>query len=105
MPNCFSLTRKGETKPTDLKALDEELCKHFGDPIHPVYWYYDWHNMIGWNLAVSGMNWEQMRALYWRLWQEDVMYRGPNPYWSGLLKVLDYLEANFVSDAWYQVGK
>lgn len=84
MPNCFTLTRKGEDKPSNLAAVDEALCAHFGAEVHPTQWYRAWYDIEGLGLA-CGRSWDWMR--------EKLPERKD---------VIDFLEANYEANAWYQ---
>jgi hypothetical protein len=84
MPNCFQLTRKGESRPRELEKIDEEICEHLQIPVDPIKWAFEWYNTIGLSLA-CGQNWDQMRAIF----------EGEET-----LRIIDFLEANYVADAW-----
>jgi hypothetical protein len=84
MPNCFTLTRKGDAKPSNLVEVDEALCQHFGAEIHPTRWYREWYNIEGLAFAV-GKDWEWMR--------ENFPER---------LAVIDYLQEHYIVNAWYE---
>jgi len=92
MPNCFSLTRKSnpEAGPVKLTLIDEELCSHLGVEVHPEYWVHGWYNSIGLMLAM-GKSWDECREIFK---DSDV-----------LLPIIDYLEANFITDAWAEIGR
>ena len=90
MPNCFTLTRKGASAPSKFSDIDDEICAHLGVPSHPTWYYAGWYNTIG--LAIAcGKDWNWLRA--------EVE---PT---SDLIKVVDYLEAHYVSDAWAEIGR
>lgn len=81
MPNCFTLTRIGETVPSTLSRVDEELCHYFGAEVHPKRYYAGWVDIEGFALAL-GKSWEWMR-------QE----------WPDRVEIIDYLCSNYESDA------
>lgn len=87
MPSCFQLYRKGDTEPTVLQRLDEELCHHFEQPVHPTEWFRAWYHTIGLGLA-TGSDWNRLRNTY-----QDR---------PELLEIIDYLETNFTPNAWYE---
>ena len=82
MPNCFSLTKKGDEGPMSLIFVDACICEHLGREVHPTLWIRDWYPTIG--LALScGENWDECRELFPT--QTDI---------------IDFLEENFEVDAW-----
>lgn len=87
MPNCFSLTRKGEKTPTDFIIVDEELCAMLGVPVHPTAWVEHWYNIIGLSLA-CGKSLEELTKQY----KEEKAER--------LVKIAEYLGENYVTNAW-----
>ena len=60
MPQCYTLTRKGQTEPESRAKIDDEMCKHFGVTPDPKFWYMDWDNIVGFSLA-CGKTWDQIR--------------------------------------------
>lgn len=100
MANCFTLTRKGESKPASLQGIDDEMRLHFGEPPDAKQWLYGWYNTIGFALAL-GRDWNQIREEY-----------APDPYASDggefdrkMVGVCDWLEANFTANAWAECGR
>lgn len=89
MPNCFTLTKKGDAAPMPLVKIDEELCELLGRPVDPQYYVAGWFNTIGFGLA-TGQTWDQLRETF-----TGVVIR----------KCIDYLEANYEPNAWVEVGK
>lgn len=105
MPNCFQLIRKSkiEEGPVLLSEIDEELCKELGYECHPTNWLFGWFNDIGFWIA-TGRTWEQIRIDYKNrieeaLKKEDKEYAD---FISVLIKILDYLELNFIYRAWWE---
>ena len=103
MPNCFQLTRKGETEPIGLNTLDAELCKMLDVECHPKYWVAGWYNSIG--LAVAcGSTLEEQQKYY----ESDELYKefGRDEktvdYVEVMRKISKYLNENFVSSAWVE---
>jgi len=89
MPNCFELTKKGETTPTTLNKLDEEICAAMGAPVDPKIYYGYWYQIIGLAIACGrGLGSPELR--------ETV---ADNPQ---LVPVLAFLEKNYTSDAFYR---
>ena len=93
MPNCFCLYPKGTTEATTLVSVDEAICKHMG-----------WFDCIGFRVA-CGKSFSDIRAEFTGYVNEndrDAEYR---EYYLDMLKILDFLEANYTTDCWAEIGK
>lgn len=89
MPNCFSLTRKGEKEPTNLNRVDEELCQHLEVDVHETRFVAGWYDIFGLAMALGvHIGEEKMDEIA----GED----------KHLRKILAYLRENFTDDAWYE---
>ena len=88
MPNCFQLLRDGEA--VSLNQVDEEMCRHFGEPVHPTSYFRAWYDCIGSDLA-AGRSFAEVK----------VTYAAPEWADSGLLPVAEWLEANFTPRSWW----
>src|SRR5689334_4899735 len=85
MPNCFSLTKIGETEPMKLTQIDELICGHLGVKVHPTQWVYGWYDIIGFGLAMG------------KTFDDFI----DNPDWSDRIQeIAKFLKDNFKSDAW-----
>jgi hypothetical protein len=93
MPNCFQLTKKGESEPTSLVKVDEEICAHLGREVHPKWWCCGWYDIIGFSLAM-GDDFAKIRG-----WLEA------NNFSEDMIKILDYLEANYTASSWYETKR
>lgn len=51
MPNCFTLTKKGETELSRFADIDDEMRKDFGAPPDTRSYFYNWYDHIGLYLA------------------------------------------------------
>ena len=91
MPNCFSLTRKAAPEAGFVRfdIIDNELCAAFGVVPDEVQYYLGWYDSIGLMLAI-GKSFADMRVI----WAGD----------TEILKVVDWLDEHFTSDAWYWHG-
>lgn len=101
MPSCFSLTKKGEDKPTPLSKIDEELCVHFNHAVHPVTYLWGWYDAIGFNLAI-GKSFPEVREHFQKMLLTDEI---KNDEQSILLverwiSMVGYLEDHYTSDSW-----
>lgn len=106
MPNCFQLTRKGETKPVVLQALDEELCKHFQAECHPKWWYNAWYDCIGFMLA-TGKTFDQIEVLL-NGWIAEAIHKGSHNLAEAdrrMREINSYLREHYTSDAWAEIGR
>lgn len=89
MPNCFSLTKKGEERPAYLPDVDDEMRKHFGAPADDTNWFRCWYDIIGLGLAM-GHSTQRMREILIGV--------------DALLEILDWIEENYTSEAWCERG-
>ena len=87
MAACFSLTKRGETTPASLVSVDEAICAHVGRQPDPQKYVWDWFDYVGFPLAV-GRSWADIREQC-----ED---------FPELLQIIDFLEANYLPNAWAQ---
>jgi hypothetical protein len=88
MPNCFTLTRKGEDKPATFVSIDEELCEHFNMPCDFKQYLWNWYDIIGLALACG-------KSLEWCQSEEA-------GFGEKMRAVAAYLEKHYDSDAWSQ---
>lgn len=87
MPNCFTLTPIGESKPASFQAIDEAICAAFGWPVHPKNWAEEWYNVIGIQLA------------YGRTFDQIVADTQHEP----IKQIARWLEQNYTVDAWAEL--
>jgi hypothetical protein len=104
MPNCFTLTRKSnpEAGPVPLQQIDEEMCARFDAPCDERKWYLDWMTGIGFPLSV-GKSFAEIRETVKDSiseWEVEYGLKGGQE----LLALIDWLEENFTSDCWVEVG-
>ena len=90
MPNCFQLIRKGETKPSVLARIDEEICAVMDEPVHPKFWCHGWYDVIGFLISLGRKFGPEFRA------EIEKDYR------PEMLKIYDHLAEHYTSDAWYE---
>ena len=84
MPNYFTLTKRGEDKPSNFSDIDAEICRAFGYDVHPKLFLAGWYDTIGLALAV-GWTWDKMRETF-----EDKL----------TLRIIDYLDEHYIPNAW-----
>jgi len=92
MPNCFTLTRKSDTAagPVKLTLIDEELCAHLGVEVDNTHWVHGWYNSIGFSLAM-GKSFDECREIFKKYIELQI--------------IIDYLDANFTTDSWAEIGR
>lgn len=78
MPNCFILIPKGQEEEELLVTVDVEC--------DPLYWHRGWADSIGLGLA-CGKTFEQLREIL-----------------PSMIDIIDFLDANYTTDAWAEVG-
>ena len=106
MPNCFQLTKKGESEPTPLSKIDEELCHLVGIEVHPTRYVLGWFDSIGWWIAVRGHDlgteeiWQDFNE-----WFEPGKTEESKLLFQHMKNMLDYLNENYSSRGWVQIGK
>ena len=101
MPNCFSLTRKGESEPASLQAIDDEMRVEFGEEPDPKRWLWGWYDTIGLSLALC-RTWEQIRDEYI---PDDAEDEVDVEFCQRMLRIIDWLEENYVPNAWAERGR
>ena len=84
MPACFTLTKKGEDKPSRPIDIDEAMCAHLGAEVHPTEYHRSWYDTIGLALAV-GKDWNWMR--------ENRISDS---------RIIDWLEEHYIPNSWHQ---
>lgn len=98
MPNCFQLFRKGSTEPAKLSTVDEEICQLLGIAVHTTLYCEGWFDYIGFAYACGKDN-SYLRADL----QEH--YEPESEWFPNMLRIVDYLEANYTSDCWVEIGR
>lgn len=96
MPNCFTLTRKGESKPANLQEIDDEMRVEFGEEPDADRWLWGWYDTIGYGLAL-GRDWAQLRE---RFAEDPDESERINMLRRRRLAVIDWLETHYVFNAW-----
>ena len=98
MPNCFSLTRKGETETASLSDVDVEICNMLGVEVDKKYWVGGWYGTIGLLLAM-GRSFEDINTIFNK---ESDEHPDETDIYSTLKRILAFLSENYVSDCWYE---
>lgn len=82
MPSCFSLTKRGHNRPSNLQDVDRDICEHLGVKVDPMNWYSNWYNTIGLSLAI-GHSFEKIKEFF-----------------PERAQVIDFLEQNYDVNSW-----
>lgn len=82
MAQYFSLTPKDQQRPQKPVDVDAAICEALGKTCHSTDWYENWYNTLGLALACG----------------RDLDYVRKE--WPQLKDVADFIEANYVIDAW-----
>lgn len=93
MPQCFQLTRKGESQPASLIRVDEEICKLLNQPVHAQLYCFGWFDSIGFPIA-CGKSYEEIRRTF--------IADGLDQTFPEIITILGYLEENYTPNAWYE---
>jgi len=101
MPACFTLTRKGESTPSSLQHIDDEMRQAFCEEPDEVRWLWGWYDTIGYGLAL-GRDWAQLREQFA---EDPAESEQTNMFRRRMLAVIYWLEANYIPNAWAEVGK
>ena len=96
MPACFTLTRKGESTPSSLQHIDDEMRIEFGEEPDEVLWLWGWYDTLGLALAM-GRTWEQLREQFA---EDPAESERINMSRRGMLVVIDWLDEHYIPNAW-----
>lgn len=122
MPNCFQLYPKAAPDRAAFlnTEVDPAIAAHVGVPVDATYWVADWYHVIGFLIACkegcdlgSAKLREEVRKWYD---DEDSIYRLSVARGDmteeeridrreAMLHILDFLEANYTSNAWVTIGR
>ena len=96
MPACFTLTRKGESTPSSLQHIDDEMRQAFCEKPDEIRWLWGWYDTIGYGLAL-GRDWAQLREQFA---EDPAESKRTNMFRRRMLAVIYWLETHYVSNAW-----
>ena len=103
MPSCFSLTKKGDDKASNLSDVDEEICRKFGVKSDQSKYAWDWYDAIGVRLAMS-LSLKEIHGIFTKesveCKEEGLM--ASHEFYESLVNVTQFLIENYVSNAWYE---
>lgn len=113
MPNCFTLTPKGQSNPALINAVDEAICRRFQTPVSDKYYCGDWFHVIGFLLATKGFALGskelRMAVVNWYVASDSIYQhnltesskRDARIYLGQQIQILKYLEQYYTSNGWY----
>ncbi len=91
----FTLTRKGESTPSSLQHIDDEMRVEFGEEPGEDRWLWGWYDTIGYGLAL-GLDWAQLRE--WFAEDPDKSER-TNMLRRRMLAMIDWLDEHYTPNA------
>lgn len=92
MPNCFELTRIGDTKASSLAHIDDCICQHFEVASDPELYHHGWYDFIGFLLAV-GRSWDDIA---------DACTHKATPWATHMRAIVHYLRQHYTAEAWWE---
>jgi hypothetical protein len=100
MPNMIRISRKGgEDGGVPFVIIDEEICAHFGAKVSEDQYYRGWYDAVGYsakeNFADIIQSYEKRQA------EETNAPEGLRRHWGDMIKIMKFLDENFVLSAWY----
>lgn len=103
MPQCFSLTRKGNSIRSNLSDVDDEICRHFRVKVDEKEYYVHWYSVIGLRLSL-GLSFDQIEVCLNQWIATDCLDRDYEraEHWRQVRNVNAFLRENYTSDAWYE---
>jgi hypothetical protein len=101
MPNCFALIRKSEPQAgrVEFAKIDEEMRKHFKIEPDSDKYLLGWYRWVGFALACGKTFTQLKEQMFKQLPEGDPSETDTDRL---AIKIVDWLDANFTSDAWYQ---
>jgi hypothetical protein len=100
MPNMIRISRKGdENFAVPFGVIDEEICAHFGAEVIEDQYYRRWYDAVGYsakeNFADIIESYEKRQA------EETNAPEGLRKHRDDMIKIMKFLDENFVLSAWY----
>ena len=90
MPNCFQLISKDTGQAERFADIDESLCAHLNKEVDEKEYLNYWYDVLGLGIA-CGKSFDDLRN---RCQPDDEL----------MLDIIDYLDQNYVPDAWAEGG-
>jgi hypothetical protein len=84
-----------------LVEVDNRICEHLGETPDEVKYAHYWYDIIGFKLAL-GRNWDDIRKDFAENVAESPQYADE---YAILGKIVDFLEANYDTNAFYSPFK
>jgi len=103
MPNCFTLTPKGQASPATLAAVDEGICALLGVEPHPVKYIAGWFDDLGFCYAMGDSHDRVLEKL------NELLAKTTDAFdlrqIEVKLKIAQYLADNYDLNAWAEIGR
>jgi hypothetical protein len=90
MPNAFQFINTSSNEAETFYEIDNKLRDHLGKPPSETSFYRGWYDAFGWHASL-GRSFTEMRPLFPETDKE-------------VQKMLDWFDANYRIDAWYEVS-
>lgn len=113
MPNCYQLISLESKEVCKLSDIDKEICEHLGVECHPREWCYDWHNTVGFLIAMgtplNGKNSkgltmeEKLDQVFFTGFDDEPLDKEEIDRRDTLWRIVEFLRTKYTDDAWYEV--
>lgn len=100
MPNYFFIYRKSDPArtPVPFAQIDQELCKYLNVVPDKERFYHGWYDNIG-DMVSLGYTFSEIKNKIIEIKNKPEYLKDTS--WNKLLKVAEWFEEGFLSEAWY----
>lgn len=100
MPNYFFIYRKSDPArtPVPFAQIDEELCSYFKVSSEKDKYYLNWYDNIG-DMISLGYTFSEIKNKITEIKNKSEYIK--DTVWDNLLKIAEWFEERFLSEAWY----
>ena len=100
MPNMIRISRKGdENVAVPFGVIDEEICSHFGAKVSEDQYYRGWYDAVGYSAKENFV--DIIESYEKRQAEETNAPEGLRRHRDDMIKIMKFLDENFVLKAWY----
>jgi hypothetical protein len=111
MPNCYQLISLESKKACKLSDIDKEICEHLEVECDPTQWCWDWHNTVGFLIAMGtpldgknskGLTMEEELDRVFFMSIDGDLLEDYQIEWRGqLFRIVEFLRTKYTDNAWY----